>query len=356
MHRVTVNVVLMHRRAARSRPVFAEEPPDRRDACGASPRRLTRTPSAASGCGPSVACSDRLAEKKRIVFILHELEGLSPSEIARHRRCPRAHRSHAPFLCAPLQLETMLRRQSRRSRVCSSASPRPARPRGRMKKPLDDLVREAKRKATSARSSRSASTGSAVDKGLFARIELEQAAQERARFTATRRWPGMVAGADSRLRAVFAVAVHDGRDRTRRVMATFATTAIGAEQARRTHRRDRSPTPWHGDDRRQASDGKRDDPPGRRHRGARRRCGRGGEASGRAELTLRIEGGSKGRMVTHTEGSLVLALAHAAARGSRRRSMPVPNAERRSRSTWTARIAGGGARDPPSRGAQRRSR
>jgi RNA polymerase sigma-70 factor (ECF subfamily) len=82
LHRVTVNVVLMHRRAAKSRPVFADEPiqdgqinaesvlPDedfaRRERMRAFARLL-----------------DRLAEKKRVVFILHELEGLAPAEIAK---------------------------------------------------------------------------------------------------------------------------------------------------------------------------------------------------------------------------------------------------------------------------------
>lgn len=80
LHRVTVNVVLMVRRAARSRPVFIGEPvsdyepdhglqPDEdaaRRARIAAFRRLL----------------ERLPEKKRTVFILHEIEGQSPSEIA----------------------------------------------------------------------------------------------------------------------------------------------------------------------------------------------------------------------------------------------------------------------------------
>jgi RNA polymerase sigma-70 factor (ECF subfamily) len=82
LHRVTVNVVLMHRRAARSRPVYTEEtaqdvtpdeenvPPDedadRRERVRAFGRLL-----------------GRLADKKRIVFVLHELEGVPPSEIAK---------------------------------------------------------------------------------------------------------------------------------------------------------------------------------------------------------------------------------------------------------------------------------
>jgi len=81
LHRVTVNVVLMHRRSARSRPVLAEEMPEervadhgqtlpddeveRRDRMRAFQRLL-----------------GRLADKKRVVFVLHELEGLSPAEIA----------------------------------------------------------------------------------------------------------------------------------------------------------------------------------------------------------------------------------------------------------------------------------
>lgn len=82
LHRVTVNVVLMHRRAARSRPVYTDEAPmdvtadadavrpdedvDRRERVRAFSRLL-----------------GRLAEKKRIVFVLHELEGVSPQEIAK---------------------------------------------------------------------------------------------------------------------------------------------------------------------------------------------------------------------------------------------------------------------------------
>jgi RNA polymerase sigma-70 factor (ECF subfamily) len=81
LHRVTVNVVLMHRRSARSRPVLTEELPgelvaddgqtlpdedvDRLERMRAFQRLLSR-----------------LADKKRVVFVLHELEGMSPSEIA----------------------------------------------------------------------------------------------------------------------------------------------------------------------------------------------------------------------------------------------------------------------------------
>jgi RNA polymerase sigma-70 factor (ECF subfamily) len=81
LHRVTVNVVLMHRRSARSRPVLTEELPgeivaddgqtlpdedvDRLERMRAFQRLLSK-----------------LADKKRVVFVLHELEGMSPAEIA----------------------------------------------------------------------------------------------------------------------------------------------------------------------------------------------------------------------------------------------------------------------------------
>lgn len=81
IHRVTVNVVLMHRRSAKSRPVLTEEAPsdlvadgeavlpdedaERRERVRAFQRLL-----------------ERLADKKRVVFVLHELEGLAPAEIA----------------------------------------------------------------------------------------------------------------------------------------------------------------------------------------------------------------------------------------------------------------------------------
>jgi RNA polymerase sigma-70 factor (ECF subfamily) len=80
LHRVTVNVVLMHRRAARSRPQLVY--PQLEDA-QADPRlspdedlaRMERVRA-------FQRLLDKLAEKKRTVFVLHELEGLTPSEIA----------------------------------------------------------------------------------------------------------------------------------------------------------------------------------------------------------------------------------------------------------------------------------
>jgi RNA polymerase sigma-70 factor (ECF subfamily) len=80
LYRLTVNVVLMQRRAAKSRPqLFGEAaappPPDPEllpDEQVARRRRVAAF----------YRLVDRLSEKKRAVFLLHELEGLSPADIA----------------------------------------------------------------------------------------------------------------------------------------------------------------------------------------------------------------------------------------------------------------------------------
>lgn len=80
LYRVTVNVVLMHRRAAKSRPVFSEAPEhlaavDHRPFADEQVERHRRIRA-------FHRLLDRLSEKKRVVFVLHELQGLSPGEIA----------------------------------------------------------------------------------------------------------------------------------------------------------------------------------------------------------------------------------------------------------------------------------
>lgn len=81
LHRVTVNVVLMHRRSARSRPVLTEEAPgdlvadEHQVLPDEDAERFERMRAFQRLLG-------RLAEKKRVVFVLHELEGMSPAEIA----------------------------------------------------------------------------------------------------------------------------------------------------------------------------------------------------------------------------------------------------------------------------------
>ncbi len=86
LHRVAVNVVLMIRRRARSRPVLTGEHASRNEASSElSPdqelvrqRRLTAFRQLLDG----------LSDKKRTVFILHELEGMPPADIAQVVGCP----------------------------------------------------------------------------------------------------------------------------------------------------------------------------------------------------------------------------------------------------------------------------
>ncbi len=81
LHRVTVNVVLMHRRAARSRPVLTEELPTG-SIEDASARHPDDEVERRARIAAFFSLLDGIAEKKRVVFILHDLEGLPPSEIA----------------------------------------------------------------------------------------------------------------------------------------------------------------------------------------------------------------------------------------------------------------------------------
>ncbi len=86
LHRVAVNVVLMQRRRAKSRPSFANEEAGRNepddgllpDQDLARQRRIQAFH----------RLLDQLSEKKRNVFVLHEIEGMSPAEIAELVDCP----------------------------------------------------------------------------------------------------------------------------------------------------------------------------------------------------------------------------------------------------------------------------
>jgi RNA polymerase sigma-70 factor (ECF subfamily) len=86
LYRVTVNVVLMHRRAARSRPIFQEIADDN---FGADGREQPDDQVArARRVSAFYRLLERLSDKKRAVFVLHELEGLSPSEVAKVVNAP----------------------------------------------------------------------------------------------------------------------------------------------------------------------------------------------------------------------------------------------------------------------------
>jgi RNA polymerase sigma-70 factor (ECF subfamily) len=81
LHRVTVNVVLMHRRAEKSRPVLTEEMES-----GTVEDVTTTMPDVEVERRKRIAAFfdivGQIADKKRVVFVLHDLEGKAPSEIA----------------------------------------------------------------------------------------------------------------------------------------------------------------------------------------------------------------------------------------------------------------------------------
>jgi RNA polymerase sigma-70 factor (ECF subfamily) len=81
LYRLTVNVVLMQRRAARSRPAFTD-PLDSQVAKDSRPLPDEQVARRAR-IRAFYRLLDRLSDKKRAVFVLHELEGLSPAEIAK---------------------------------------------------------------------------------------------------------------------------------------------------------------------------------------------------------------------------------------------------------------------------------
>ncbi|MCU0692834.1 MAG: sigma-70 family RNA polymerase sigma factor [Polyangiaceae bacterium] len=79
LHRVAINVVLMHLRAQRSRPNLSDPLSHDLKAVGPSPDEETMR---RERIRTFYGVLDRLSEKKRIVFVLHEIEGLSPRAIA----------------------------------------------------------------------------------------------------------------------------------------------------------------------------------------------------------------------------------------------------------------------------------
>jgi RNA polymerase sigma-70 factor (ECF subfamily) len=86
LYRVALNVVLMHRRAAGRRPRLVDEEraePALDEAPSAQEALETRRRVAAF-----YALLERLSDKKRTVFVLHELEGLTPVRIAELVQAP----------------------------------------------------------------------------------------------------------------------------------------------------------------------------------------------------------------------------------------------------------------------------
>lgn len=82
IHRVTVNVVLMHLRAERRRPQLGSATADERDLAG-SDRQPDEEVERRERMRAFERLLAKLTDKKRLVFVLHELEGLSAEEISK---------------------------------------------------------------------------------------------------------------------------------------------------------------------------------------------------------------------------------------------------------------------------------
>jgi RNA polymerase sigma-70 factor (ECF subfamily) len=79
IYRIAINVVLMHRRSQRSRPSLVPAPADPGLVDEDQPdEQLARRRRVAA----LYRLLDRMSEKKRTVYVLHELEGLTPAEIS----------------------------------------------------------------------------------------------------------------------------------------------------------------------------------------------------------------------------------------------------------------------------------
>ena len=117
LHRVAVNVVLMTRRRAKSRPTYTHEEAARHEP---SDRAI---PDVEVGRARRLDAFrrllDRLSEKKRAVFVLHELEGMAPAEIAKIVDCPvltvrtrlfYARRELAQMMCSEPSLAQLITR------------------------------------------------------------------------------------------------------------------------------------------------------------------------------------------------------------------------------------------------------
>jgi RNA polymerase sigma-70 factor (ECF subfamily) len=80
IYRVAVNVALMHRRSAKSRPVVvATQEPVLLDDAAPPDEQLVRRRRVEA----LYRLLDRVSDKKRTVYVLHELEGMSPNEISK---------------------------------------------------------------------------------------------------------------------------------------------------------------------------------------------------------------------------------------------------------------------------------
>ena len=107
LYRVTVNVVLMSRRASRSRPQLVSAPTVVVDGCCDEQELPDEEVARRQRVEVFRRLLGRLSEKKRTVYVLHELSGISPAEIAKAVGAP-VLTVRTRLFYARRELETML--------------------------------------------------------------------------------------------------------------------------------------------------------------------------------------------------------------------------------------------------------
>jgi RNA polymerase sigma-70 factor (ECF subfamily) len=125
LYRVTVNVVLMNRRAARSRPSFVESSEahvaNRTDERALPDEQVARRMRAEA----FHRVLERLSEKKRTVYVLHELEGVAPAEIAKIVDAP-VLTVRTRLFYARRELQQMLREEPTLAALADAVERRPS--------------------------------------------------------------------------------------------------------------------------------------------------------------------------------------------------------------------------------------
>jgi len=120
LHRVTVNVVLMARRAARSRPVLTGEAPTEYEPdAGLPPDEDAMRRRRIEAFRRLI---DRLPEKKRDVFLMHEIAGMSPAEIAEKVKAP-VLTVRTRLFYARRELEAMIREEPALAQLAEELGP-----------------------------------------------------------------------------------------------------------------------------------------------------------------------------------------------------------------------------------------
>jgi RNA polymerase sigma-70 factor (ECF subfamily) len=137
IYRIAVNVVLMNRRAARSRPLLSSA--DDCDTSASPERNPDEEVARRANIEALYRLLSQISEKKRTVYILHEIEGLSAGEVAEIVGAP-VLTVRTRLFYARRELLTLLRDDPHLSAVLSELEAETSR-RGQREKPPSERAR-----------------------------------------------------------------------------------------------------------------------------------------------------------------------------------------------------------------------